>query len=239
MFSDVLQQRVMQTMGLSMPYKTEDIVTYRPEHSWNYEIGLNASTTDRKLGADIVAFLIDCRDQQLTVFPPGTVTGRIMTNAGRTRSFGAEISARWHPSDGLNFNASYGYTNATFRRYDNGRADFRGKRVPYSPSHTLFASAVWQTPWKPAGLSTELSLNVRCAGSIMWNEENSLSQPFYALPGAAFILKSKLWSLKIWGENLANTRYSTFYFLSMGNSFTQRGRPLTFGATLRINLNNN
>ena len=37
----------------------------------------------------------------------------MMTNAGRTRSLGAEISAKWRPLDDVTVNASYGYTNAT------------------------------------------------------------------------------------------------------------------------------
>lgn len=236
MFSDVLQQRVMATMGLTMLYNVEDIVAYKPETSWNYEIGLSASALDRRLKLEAVGFYIDCRNQQLTMFPPGTVTGRIMTNAGRTRSMGAELSADFSPNDKWKFSATYGYTNAVFRQYNNGRQDFRGKRIPYAPSNTLFASAVWQTPWHPGNLSTELSANIRGVGDIMWNEENSLKQPFYVLPSASFTLRASDWSVKIWGENLSNTRYHTFYFLSMGNSFVQRGNPVTFGVTFRLNL---
>lgn len=236
MFSDVLQQKVMETMGLSMVYNVDDIVTYRPEISWNYELGLRARLMDGKLTAEAVGFFIDCRDQQLTMFPPGTVTGRIMTNAGRTRSLGAELSARWTPVDDFTLNASYGYTDATFREYNNGREEFRGKRVPYAPAHTIFASANWQTPWKPCGLSTEINVNVRGAGDIMWNESNTLRQKFYALPGISATVRGTGWSVKLWGENVSGTRYDTFYFLSMGNSFVQRGKPATFGATLRVNI---
>ncbi len=238
MFSDVLQQKVMELMGLSMLYDVEDIVTYRPETSWNYELGIRSSLFDNRLKAEAVGYFIDCHDQQLTVFPPGTVTGRIMTNAGRTWSFGAELSAQWMPSDDFTMSASYGYNNAKFKEYNNGRQDLSGKRVPYAPAHTLFASATWLTPWHPCGMATEFSINVRGAGDIMWNEENTLQQNFYALPGASFSLKADKWSLKIWGENLTDTRYDTFYFLSMGNAFVQHGKPITFGATLRINLNN-
>lgn len=238
MFSDVLQQRVMSTMGLTMLYNVEDIVAYKPETSWNYELGLRTSLLDSRLKAEAVGFFIDCHDQQLTVFPPGTVTGRIMTNAGRTRSFGAELSAEYRPVERLRFSATYGYTNARFTDYDNGRENFKGKRVPYAPEHTLFASVLWGTPWQPCGLRTELNATLRGAGSIMWNEENTLSQPFYVLPGASFTLRASKWSLKLWGENLSNTRYRTFYFLSMGNSFAQRGNPITFGATFRLHINN-
>jgi len=237
MFSDVLQQRVMETMGIPMIYNVDEIVKYRPEVSWNYEIGIRADALDKKLTAEATGFFIDCRDQQLTVFPPGTVTGRIMTNAGRTRSLGLELTAKYSPLADLQLSASYGYTNATFRKYNNGRQDFRGNRVPYSPAHTLFASLRWNTPWHPGGLSTELCATVRGVGDIMWNEENTMSQPFYALAGTSFTLCGERWSLKLWGENLSDTHYNTFYFLSMGNSFTQRGLPLTFGATIRFNIN--
>ena len=40
MFSDVLQQRIMEFMGLTMKYDVDEIVSYKPERSWNGEIGV-------------------------------------------------------------------------------------------------------------------------------------------------------------------------------------------------------
>lgn len=236
MFSDVLQQRVMSAMGMAMMYNVEEIIAYKPETSWNYELGINTEIFNGRMKAEAVGFYIDCHNQQLTMFPPGTVTGRIMTNAGRTRSVGAEVSLEYAPGDDWKFWATYGYTNARFIKYDNGREDFKGKRVPYAPAHTLFASALWRTPWHPGGLRTELNATLRGVGDIMWNEGNTLSQPFYLLPGASFSLHGGKWSLKLWGENLSNVRFNTFYFLSMNKSFIQRGNPITFGATFRLNV---
>ena len=87
----------MGLMGLSEKYDVNEIISYKPETSWNYEIGAHFSSTDRRFTADMALFYIDCRDQQLTVFPDGVTTGRIMTNAGRTRSFGAELSMSFRP----------------------------------------------------------------------------------------------------------------------------------------------
>ncbi len=53
---------------------------------------------------------------------------------------------------------------------------------------------------------------------------------------AAVSVAKPTWSLRLWGENITNTRYDTFYFLSMGNEFMQQGRPWRIGATFRINL---
>ena len=107
----------------------------------------------------------------------------------------------------------------------------------YAPQHTLSANGAWTIPtgvqlarkYRPAA-------GVRCAGRIWWNEENSLSQPFYALVEPPCVFEQKHYSVDIWGRNLADAGYNVFYFKSIGNEFVQRGRPRTFGITLNINL---
>ncbi|MDE6231448.1 MAG: TonB-dependent receptor, partial [Muribaculaceae bacterium] len=84
--------------------------------------------------------------------------------------------------------------------------------------------------------AVELDADVSGAGKIYWNEENSLSQPFYLLPGASISLRADKWSVQLWGKNLSSTKYYTFYFLSMGNEFLQKGRPVQVGVTFRFQL---
>ncbi len=236
MFSDVLQQRIMQIMGMSSLYTLDEIVGYKPERSFNYELGAKWNPLP-ELSVDGVLFAIDCRNQQLTVFPPGTTTGRIMTNAGRTRSLGAELTARVRPADGLEASISYGYTNATFRRFNDGRQDYRGRHVPYAPSHTLFAQANWQpAALSFAGVQPSVAADINAVGPIYWNEANTLRQNFYALMGASVAFTAAKWNVRLWAKNLTGTRYDTFYFMSIGHAFTQRGLPARFGATLRISL---
>lgn len=238
MFSDVLQQQLMATMGVSQLYKLEDIVAYDPEYSYNYEAGVHTAFGDaRQLALDAALFYIDCRDQQMTVFPAGTTTGRIMTNAGRTRSFGVEVSAKWDITQDLTARVDYGYTNATFRRYNDGKADYRGNHLPYAPSNTLFGQVSYvAVPLRFAGITPTVTATARCTGRIYWNEANTVSQPFYCLPGLQIGLQAEKWSLRLWAENLSATRYDTFYFVSMSNAFVQRGLPRRFGATFRLRL---
>lgn len=236
MFSDVLQQRIMQYMGLSMTYDLDEVVSYKPEKSWNYEAGVKTSWFNGRLMADLALFFIDCRDQQLTMFPPGLTTGRIMTNAGQTYSKGFELSAILHATNSLTFRTSYGYTNATFRKFSDSKGDYRGKRLPYAPAQTFFAGVNWIMPFAIAGASPSINLNVIGAGDIYWNEANTVRQPFYAVLGASAAIEKDAWSLRFWGENLTSTRYSTFYFLSIGNEFVQRARPWQAGVTLRVNV---
>lgn len=235
MFSDVLQQRIMGLMGLGNDYDIDDVVGYKPEKSWNYELGAHLACDDNRVMTDLALFYIDCRDQQLTMFPDGTTTGRITTNAGKTRSYGAEIQVRYIPNQHWLFNLSYGYTNARFVKFFNGKEDFSHKRVPYAPSNTFFAGLTYTTRFEGSFIDEIcVNANVRGVGSIYWDEANEYRQPFYALAGASLRLTHSWLSLDLWGENLTDTRYHTFSFVSISNRFLQRGKPLVYGATIRM-----
>lgn len=237
MFSDILQQKLMWKMASGLDYEEPDIMSYKPEYSWNYELGGHFSCMEGVVRGDVALFYIDCRDQQLTVFPEGQGTGRMMTNAGQTRSFGAEVSIQYTPWRQVDLNVAYGYTDARFVRYDNGQEDFAGKHIPYAPQHTLAADAVWTIPTGVEWLGdVVVQAGTRCAGRIWWNEQNTRSQPFYALLDATVRIEHPHYSIDFWGRNLTGSRYDVFYFKSMGNEFVQRGRPRVFGITLNINI---
>ena len=85
----------MGIMGIGASYDIDRMVSYKPEYSWNFEIGSHLGFFKGRLVVDVSVFYIDCRDQQLTMFPDGTTTGRMMTNAGKTRSFG--LGRRFRP----------------------------------------------------------------------------------------------------------------------------------------------
>ncbi|MBD5339478.1 MAG: TonB-dependent receptor [Bacteroides sp.] len=235
MFSDVLQQKLMRFMGLGGEYDVNDIVSYKPEQSWSYEVGGHFNFLEDKIQLDASAFFIYCRDQQMTVFPEGDTTGRMMTNAGKTRSVGAEISAYYTILPDLTVMATYGFTDARFIDFFDGRQNYKGNRLPYAPSNTLFAEAsyLFNVSKKFKEHYFALHLNFSGTGNIYWNEANTLNQKFYGLLGATIGYNTPSWSVEVWGKNLTNTKYYTFYFMSIGNEFRQRGRGLDYGLTVR------
>lgn len=238
MFSDVLQQKLMNIMGLGMKYDINEIISYRPEKSWNYEIGAHLELPVASISVDAALFHIDCTDQQLTMFPEGTTTGRIMANAGRTRSRGAEISVKATPAAGLDINLSYGFTDARFVKFVSGKTDYAGKIIPYAPRNTLFAGATYRYGIdRDKDAAIVANVNVRGLGRIYWDEANTASQPFYAQAGASAALVCPKFSLDLWCENITGCNFDTFYFVSIGNSFLQRGKPRRFGVTLSIKFN--
>ncbi len=248
MFSDILQNKMkgdlMKDLGvyfdddaLSAGYSVGEIIAYKPEYSWNYEIGGHFNWLDGRFSADAALFYIACTDQQLTVFPSGKTTGRMMTNAGRTRSLGAEVSLNAKLVDGLDFSVAYGYTNARFTKYNDGLSDFKGKYVPYVPQNTLSANLQY-TLYALGNVLDKMSFRVgyNGIGKIYWNEENTLKQNYYSLLGASIFAHKGKFSLEFWGKNLTNTEYNAFYFVSVGNAFFSKGKPAQYGVTLSMEL---
>ena len=234
LFSDILQNRMMDGMmrelGVSPGsgrYDSAAATQYRPESAWNFELGAHYAP-GRRLRLDAALFWIECTDQQITVMAPGMSTGRMMSNAARSRSRGAEFSAAWVEGP-WSLDLDYGYTRAETSA---------GKRLPYAPAHTLSVSAACRLPL-PAGSwldAVEFGARLRGAGRIWWDEENTLSQPFYAVAAASATLRRGPVGLTLWGENLTDTAYRTFWFRSLQRDFFALGRPLQAGIRIHYNF---
>ncbi len=242
-FSDIMQNKMMGDLMADLGMgpraadeqsdNTEDAISYEPERSWNYELGGHFGTPQGRLRLDVALFYIDCRNQQLTVFPPGKGTGRLMSNAGHTRSYGAEVSVGYRVGD-FRLAGSYGHTNAKFLTYDDGREDYSGNYVPYAPQNTLSVQGEYSLDLRSGRVL--FGLGVQGVGRIWWNETNTISQPFYGLLNASIAWETKRYNVSVWARNLTGTDYNTFYFKSVGHSFVQRGKPLQTGISLFLTL---
>ena len=237
LFSDILQQKMMgELVGNDQDVDASSTV-YHPEENWTYELGTHLSPlANGNLDISATLFYIDCRNQQLTAFPQGMSTGRMMSNAGRSFSAGAELSARYVLGD-ITFDAGFGYTHAEFVKYNRGDVDLSGKILPYAPRETYSLNVAYRLPVSRS-FADVFVLNVgwNGVGRTFWNEENTLSQPFYSLLSASLVWEKGCWGASLWGKNLLNEKYNTFYFRSIGNDFFAQGKPLRFGASIHVNL---
>ena len=259
MFSDLVQSQFINVMKQSMEQSeslapiaemvsammpeaevdVEGTALYRPEYTWSYEAGTHLSLWQDRLTADLAAFLMNTRDQQVSQFSENGM-GRVTRNAGRSRSVGAEAAVAARLTDAFTLNASYGYTYATFRDYqtvnDAGEAvDYRGRVVPFIPRHTLNIGGEYVFTLAPRKWFDRIRLNAdyNAAGRIYWTEENTFSQPFYGTLNGRLSLEKGQGAVALWVRNALDKDYASFYFESMGNRFMQRGRPLQAGVELR------
>ena len=216
---------------------------YKPEYSWNYEIGAHLTLFNNKLQADLAAFYMDTHDQQIAQFSENGF-GRMTVNAGKSRSIGAEAALRTQITDAFSVHGAYGLTHATFRDYQSREKNadgelvtvsYNGNFVPFVPRHTLTVGGEYTFRFKKTAAFDYLSLNLYYsgAGKIYWTEQNDIEQKFYGTLNARVSTMLKGIQIDVWASNFLDKQYTAFYFESMGRSFMQKGRPRQFGIDLR------
>ena len=254
MFSDILQTELMANRMKAMkgsydiPHSADDYskvnntISYKPEESWNYEVGAHLNLFNEAAHLDFSAYYMQIKNQQLSVMAGTYGFGRMMVNAGRSRSFGGEITLRGSSfNNALAWALAYGYTNATFRNYNDGENDYRGNRVPFAPEHTLSANADYTIlPQQSFLKSVVIGAGTTAQGEIYWDEANSYKQKFYALLNAHAKFGFKHFTVNLWAKNLTNTRYCTFAMDSSASRtkryFGQKGAPVTFGTDFNFSF---
>lgn len=233
--------RGYQSGGFNVQFDKPEEQSYKPEYSWNYELGTHLYFLNGRLQVDAAAYYIDWEQQQVQQAVIQQLGSKIM-NAGRSRSVGAELAFAYRPIEGLNLGASYGYTKATYQSYEEVVSktvtiSHNGKYIPLVPKHTVSARADYAFA---TGLSwldgIKLGLQYRGLGDIYWDNANAQRQPFYSLVDAQIGFNSGAFTLELWGRNLTNADYRAFQFASQGRQLAQRGAPRHFGGTLRIRL---
>ena len=249
MFSDILQtdlnahQQDAMRGDYDVEHTTADYdnieqaIAYKPEESWNYELGTHLNLFNGQTHFDLALYFMQIRNQQLSIMSPEYNYGRIMVNAGKSHSCGLETTLRGKAIDNaLDWGVTYAFTNAKFDEYDNNKDNY----VPYVPQHMVSAMADYRI-----GKFT-LGANVSGQGKIWWDEANTYVQKFYALLGGHVDYQCSMFNnqcsmvITLWGRNLTNTHYNTFAIQSSaagGNRyFAQRANPIQFGFDVNIHL---
>lgn len=232
---------MIEMMKKELP-EVSDATRYKPEYTWNYEIGSHLTLWEGRLLVDLSAFYMDTRNQQIAKFAESGL-GRITVNAGKSHSYGAEASLRAALTNAFTVNASYGYTYATFKDYaTNAKVDgemqevsYNGNYVPFVPKHTLNLGGQYVFHINPGHWLDRIQLNANYtgAGRIYWTEQNDVSQSFYGTLNGRLSLQKGNGQIDFWVRNALDKDFAAFYFESMGNGFMQKGRPIQAGIEIR------
>ena len=257
MFSDILQTdlNANQQKAMRGDYDVEhsaadydaieETIAYKPEESWNFELGTHLNLFDSRLHFDLALYYMKIRNQQLSQLIRGSNYGRMMVNAGKSHSCGLEATLRGRAFDNrLDWGVTYAYTSAKFDDYmaDTQQIDdvantalrYDDNYVPFVPRHTMSAMADWHI-----GKFT-IGANLSGQGKTWWDEENTFAQKFYALLGAHADYDFGPVVVTLWGRNLTNTHYNTFAVSSRAAGglryFAQQANPIQLGMDVNIHF---
>ena len=220
-------------------------VKFKPEESWNFEVGTHLNLFGNALQADIAGYYMQIRNQQLSVFTAEYGFGRRMVNAGKSYSCGVEATLRGSLlNDHLLWSAGYGYTHAVFKEYETtakaGSTDmisYKDNKVPFVPAHTYSASVDYQLPLNRQDFkSVTLGVNMNGQGRLFWDDANQHERKGYTLFGAHATADMGFCRVNLWARNIGNTRYQTFAFTSKATGqekfYAQYGNPFQVGVDL-------
>ena len=254
MFSDILQTELNANRQQALrgdydvPHTAEDYekvnqtISYKPEVSWNYEVGSHLNLFNHALHLDFSAFYMKVKNQQLSVMAGNYGFGRMMVNAGKSHSCGIEAALRGQLANGnIDWMLNYGYTHAVFDEYTDGEGEkavsYKDKKVPYVPMHTLSVMADYRIAFNSNLLRNMVfGMNVNMQGKTYWDNGNTYSQDIYAVLGGHIAFDFGIMQLNVWGKNLTDTNYNTFAVDNAATGkreyFAQRGNPFQCGVDL-------
>lgn len=213
-------------------YPAQNLVTYLPEKSTNYEIGAKFTALDRKLRVGVSAYKNDLTDIQLTTAIPnvagtGAITS-IVTNQSKGVTQGFEIEFQAQPSRYLNVGMGVSYVDAHFTQgcdSDQFILNSGGIRPNFDTRNPSAAGLALcdisgnklplGSPWIVNGNAT-LTVPVNDGLDIVANSNFSMEDAKYvqvdnlAKTGSTFLLNARIgvrterFSITLFGRNLTN-----------------------------------
>jgi iron complex outermembrane receptor protein len=189
---------------------------YKPETTWNYELGLKSTFFDR-LRFNAAVFYIDYRDRLFqTVAFQGNQFIQLTKNIGASRSYGGEFDVSTRLTRDLYFTTSFGVTKAIWGNvpyFDldlNQATNLSGRTAPYTPAYQGSVSLDWShhlTDYLTLGARADATL----VGHQYWDPTDHFQQPAHQLVNLGVRLEGGQWSLAGHVSNVFNKLYNTEY----------------------------
>jgi iron complex outermembrane receptor protein len=189
---------------------------YRPETTWNYELGLKSTFFDR-LRFNAAVFYIDYRDRLFqTVALEQNQFVQLTKNIGASRNYGGEFDFSARLTQDLLFTTSFGVTKAIWGNvpyFDldlNQPTNLSGRTAPYAPDYQGSVSLDWSHH-----LTENLTVGARAdttlVGHQYWDPTDHFQQPAHQLVNLGIRLEGAKWSVAGHVSNVFNKLYNTEY----------------------------
>ncbi len=215
------------------------ISSYAPEFIWNYEAGLKGG--NRRFDYELSGYYMNWTAQQVTSSTGAGLT--YITNAGRTRVYGAEARIGLQATDALRFDLGAAWTHSRYLDFNDqsgvpvfyGVSSQRaGQRTLLAPDFSGTAQAEYVQP-----LSGGWDLTARFGGRYTGKrtiDNASILVPggYFTADGSLSIGRDKL-RATVFANNLFDRNYATFaqlFGFSGLAPLLKAGAPRTFGIQL-------
>ena len=232
----------------------------RPETIDALEAGLKARLLDGRLQVEASGFHYKFKDIQLRKVL--TTGGTQLLNAAAGRIYGFDLSVQAVPVDNLSLNGSLEVLNTRFTRFPNAPGsvplpatatagvcpaassgpatggnltctlDATGNDMLQAPPFTANIGATYTIPVGESSIVLNGAYSYN--SGFFWEPDNRLKEKAYENVNASIAWKAPedRWQVRVWGQNLTNTKRSSLTVSSGTGDSIQPSSPRTYGVTL-------
>jgi iron complex outermembrane receptor protein len=151
--------------------------TFGADTLHSYELGLKASTPDRRYSIDTAAYWINWNNMQITAERNGV---GVIANASSARNKGVELTLTAVPVDEVTVIANMGYIVAQLAAASADLGGYAGERLPNTPKFTTSLSGDYSFPLGP--LQGFAGATYRFVGARFGSFDESAGVPQYRMP---------------------------------------------------------
>jgi outer membrane receptor protein involved in Fe transport len=226
--------------GFNSTIEREKDITFGPEYSTNYELGLKGNFFNKSLNVNGALYYIDWQNQQVYQ-PVPSGQGSMLKNVGESHSKGGELEMKFRPMRNLVFFTNFAYIEAKYDQYErDASTDYSGNFIPYIPRFTINAGGDYRYSFDSDLLQ---ELRFHCSyngiGKHFWNDENTLKEDYYGTINLRITAVTKNLNVAVWSKNITGADYNAFLFefSPLQTAFAQRSLPARFGVKISTNIN--
>lgn len=220
-----------------------------------YEVGVKASLLDRALQLELAGFYYDYRDKQIrakTNRPPFGILDALQ-NIPKSSIRGFEASADIRPVQGLRFNLSFSYIDATIDRFSgiNGAglaAVFDDTEMPYTPKYQVSINPDYEFPvGGDATAFVGASVNFRSSTvAVIGGRQDvanviAIHRPVAEVEDYTLVdlragvrFADDRYRVSVFAKNVFNAYYWTNVFNTTDTVERLSGKPATYGVSLGV-----
>ena len=206
----------------------EDI-TFDPQRSTNYEIGVKGELNRARLAAAI--FYMDIEDIHISKYDNyNWVTG----NADSAHSLGAELELTYFLIDSIELTAAIGIIDAEYDDYDTGTVVYDGESISSTPSYTARIGAAYLHPngfYARGDVTSQGEVPYYDGPNNEFREVDS-----YITADVKIGYRFKGYDIYAYCNNLTDEEYITYFSSSNFKTVATYGDPRTFGIGVRYSF---
>jgi len=253
MTTSFIYQRGYRSGGVGTNIAKQDIYTYDPEYTDNYEFSFRSVWQDGKLMVNTNVFYTEWSDQQISIQLSTASFDNETINAGESNIKGFETEVFYYPTDALSITAGVGLAKTEFDKFDyvvqstGETKDLAGRTFEDSPEWTANIAINYDFG---NGFSSGVNANYKGDSYAYLDPETSLDSAKYAIDSdpkndsrvlinANAAYKWDNYQVRFDVRNLLDEEYINGYFfeaddLNNANSYGQHniGRSRQFSVSL-------